>query len=122
MQLLEQAVDLEDAHVINRKRFDKVRWQRRFMAAVTFGTLLATVAFVVALATPSWAVIDFTNHDMHRVNVQLGVWGEWRTISNETSKTGMCVVHPPCWPFAQRAPCAVFVYDTRRVRESFASV
>uniref|UniRef100_A0A914WIR8 Uncharacterized protein n=1 Tax=Plectus sambesii TaxID=2011161 RepID=A0A914WIR8_9BILA len=93
--LLEQAVDLEDAHVINRKRFDKVRWQRRFMAAVTLGTVLATVAFMVALATPNWAIIDFTNKEMEHVHVQLGVWGEWRTISNDSVKTVEWIPHFP---------------------------
>ncbi|VDK31108.1 unnamed protein product [Gongylonema pulchrum] len=50
---------------------------------------LAIAVFVIALLTPNWTIIDFTNTDLEEIHVQLGVWGEWRTKTNGTKQTGM---------------------------------
>jgi hypothetical protein len=50
---------------------------------------LSIILFLVALATPDWAIIKFVNTELEQVHVQLGVWGEWRTRQNDTNTTGL---------------------------------
>lgn len=42
---------------------------------------------------PNWATIDFVNKRHEHVNVQLGVWGEYRTV-NRSNAPGMLEFHP----------------------------
>ncbi|KJH43443.1 hypothetical protein DICVIV_10543 [Dictyocaulus viviparus] len=107
MELLGKAVDLRDSQILNLGSYNKMIWRRRFMAAATviaWGPVddgihvasisrnknhIAVVVLIAALATPDWAVLDFMNTEYQHVHVQLGVWGEWRTIKNATHKTGI---------------------------------
>ncbi|KAJ1358759.1 hypothetical protein KIN20_017265 [Parelaphostrongylus tenuis] len=73
-------------------------WRRRLMALATIAAWIAVVVLIVALATPNWAVIDFMNTAYQQVHVQLGVWGEWRTVKNSTHKTVEWIPHFPTPP------------------------
>lgn len=68
------------------------------MAFVTLLTIAAIAVFVIALATPNWIIIEFTNIDLENVHVQLGVWGEWRTITNNSDSTRLWIPHFPSPP------------------------
>uniref|UniRef100_A0A0K0D8A4 PMT_2 domain-containing protein n=1 Tax=Angiostrongylus cantonensis TaxID=6313 RepID=A0A0K0D8A4_ANGCA len=59
---------------------------------------IAVVVLIAALATPNWAVLDFMNIEYQHVHVQLGVWGEWRTVKNATHKTVEWIPHFPTPP------------------------
>jgi len=56
------------------------------MALAIVAAIIGTVLFVYAVFSPDWTTIDFTNTDLQHVNVQLGVFGEWRSVN--TSKKG----------------------------------
>ncbi|KAK6765833.1 hypothetical protein RB195_025633 [Necator americanus] len=73
-------------------------WRRRFMAITTGIAWIAVVVLIAALATPNWAVLDFMNTEYQQVHVQLGVWGEWRTIRNSTHKNVEWIPHFPTPP------------------------
>lgn len=88
MRSLNETVSLKNAQVVNERRYRAVLCQRRLMAVMTVASFLSAVVFIVALATPNWATIDFDNAEGHRVHVQLGVFGEWRTVENGTAKNG----------------------------------
>ncbi|XGW33628.1 hypothetical protein V3C99_017774, partial [Haemonchus contortus] len=98
MQLLEKAVDLRDSQILNIQSYEKMIWQRRFMAVATVIAWIAVIVLIAALATPNWAVLDFMNTEYQQVHVQLGVWGEWRTVSNITHKTVEWIPHFPTPP------------------------
>ncbi len=70
-------------------------FQRRLMAVATACTIGSVLPLIVALATPNWAIIDFYNTDLEQVHVQLGVWGEWRTITNHSNIVVEWVPHFP---------------------------
>jgi len=93
MQLLDKAVDCSDSHVINVQRYREVIWQRRWMALATVAAIIGMVLFVVAVLSPDWTTIDFTNTNLQHVNIQLGVFGEWRTVN--TSKKAEWISHFP---------------------------
>lgn len=98
MQLLEKAVELRDSQIINVESFRKLIWQRRIMAVASVIAWIAVVVLVAALATPNWAVLDFINTEFQQVHVQLGVWGEWRTVNNFSHKTVEWIPHFPTPP------------------------
>uniref|UniRef100_A0A1I8BEN2 Col_cuticle_N domain-containing protein n=1 Tax=Meloidogyne hapla TaxID=6305 RepID=A0A1I8BEN2_MELHA len=82
----EKTVECKNSQVINVHEYKRVLRQRRIMAAATVGTMLGIVIYIIAILCPSWATIDFTNKRQEHVNVQLGVWGEYRSVN--TSKRG----------------------------------
>uniref|UniRef100_A0A915AFY2 Ribosomal protein L2 n=1 Tax=Parascaris univalens TaxID=6257 RepID=A0A915AFY2_PARUN len=98
MQLIDKAVDLRGSQVLNVKRYRAILWQRRCMALMTLLTIASIFVFIAALATPDWAIIDFTNTDLEAVHVQLGVWGEWRTKTNHSLGTIEWIPHFPAPP------------------------
>ncbi|VDM58910.1 unnamed protein product [Angiostrongylus costaricensis] len=98
MQLLDKAVDLRDSQILNMQSYHKMIWRRRLMAVATIVAWIAVVVLVAALATPNWAVLDFMNTEYQHVHVQLGVWGEWRTVKNATHKTVEWIPHFPTPP------------------------
>ncbi|KHJ97086.1 hypothetical protein OESDEN_02949 [Oesophagostomum dentatum] len=98
MQLIDKAVDLRDSQILNIESYQKMIWQRRFMALATAIAWIAVVVLIAALATPNWAVLDFMNTEYQQVHVQLGVWGEWRTVANSTHKTVEWIPHFPTPP------------------------
>ncbi|KAK6034113.1 hypothetical protein COOONC_28382 [Cooperia oncophora] len=98
MQLLDKAVELRDSQILNIQSYQKMIWQRRFMAIATVIAWIAVVVLIAALATPNWAVLDFMNTEYQQVHVQLGVWGEWRTVKNFTHKTVEWIPHFPTPP------------------------
>uniref|UniRef100_A0A7E4VT05 Transmembrane protein n=1 Tax=Panagrellus redivivus TaxID=6233 RepID=A0A7E4VT05_PANRE len=81
MQLLQKGVELRGSQALNVASYQRVIWHRRFMAFATTLTIAAVALYVIALLLPNWAVIDFVNTSLEHVNVQLGVWGEWRTVN-----------------------------------------
>jgi len=96
MQMLldaEKAVDLRGSQILNVTEYRKVVFRRRLMAVAMVFTLLGIVLFLVAVLSPNWAVIDFINHRKDHVNVQLGVWGEWRSVNG--SKKAEWISHFP---------------------------
>ncbi|CAL2049949.1 hypothetical protein CAEBREN_00296 [Caenorhabditis brenneri] len=98
MELIDKTVELRGSQVLNMNSYHAIIWQRRAMA---FATLLAwggVVMLVAALATTSWATIDFSNTDYHPVHVDLGVWGEYRTVNNFKTKTVEWIPHFPAPP------------------------
>uniref|UniRef100_A0A0N5ALK0 Conserved plasma membrane protein n=1 Tax=Syphacia muris TaxID=451379 RepID=A0A0N5ALK0_9BILA len=58
----------------------------------------AIAAFIYALISPNWAIINFTNIENEAVDVHLGVWGEWRTRSNGTAQITEWIPHFPQIP------------------------
>ncbi|ETN72079.1 Tat pathway signal sequence domain protein [Necator americanus] len=98
MQLIDKAVELRDSQILNIESYQKMIWRRRFMAITTGIAWIAVVVLIAALATPNWAVLDFMNTEYQQVHVQLGVWGEWRTIRNSTHKNVEWIPHFPTPP------------------------
>ncbi|CAD5222460.1 unnamed protein product [Bursaphelenchus xylophilus] len=86
MQLIEKAVECQGSRVINMHSYQQLLWQRRLMAVATLLTIIGIFAFLAAVFHPDWAILDFVNTDLQKVNVRLGVWGEWRTL-NTTNKS-----------------------------------
>uniref|UniRef100_A0A915D318 Uncharacterized protein n=1 Tax=Ditylenchus dipsaci TaxID=166011 RepID=A0A915D318_9BILA len=89
MQLLEEVdkkIDCTDSHVLNIERYKAVVWERRWMALATFSAVIGIVLFVFAVLSPDWTTIDFTNTNLQHVNVQLGVFGEWRSVNTSNRK------------------------------------
>uniref|UniRef100_A0A914KQT2 Uncharacterized protein n=1 Tax=Meloidogyne incognita TaxID=6306 RepID=A0A914KQT2_MELIC len=89
----EKTVDCKDSQVINLHEYKRVLRQRRIMAAATVGTMLGIIIYIIAILSPNWATIDFTNKRQEHVNVQLGVWGEYRSVN--TSKRVEWISHFP---------------------------
>ncbi|WKY16768.1 hypothetical protein Q1695_001411 [Nippostrongylus brasiliensis] len=87
MKLIDNAVDLRESQILNIASYEKIIWQRRLMALATGVAWMAVIVLIAALATPNWAVLDFMNTEYQQVHVQLGVWGEWRTVKNFSHKT-----------------------------------
>jgi len=78
-------VDMRGSQVLNMHSYHTVVWRRRCMAFVTLLTVLAVFLFIIAVVSPNWADIEFVNNDFEKVQVQLGVWGEWRTKENQNN-------------------------------------
>ncbi|KAF7635777.1 hypothetical protein Mgra_00004869 [Meloidogyne graminicola] len=93
LQNAEKTVDCKDTQVINVHEYKRVLRQRRIMAAATVGTLFGIIIYIIAILCPCWATIDFTNKRQEHVNVQLGVWGEYRSVN--TSKKVEWISHFP---------------------------
>lgn len=91
-------IDIYDFETIDYNRYQSIVWQRRCMALATLLACLAIVVFVIALLTPNWTIIDFTNTDLEAIHVQLGVWGEWRTKINGTKQIVEWIPHFPSPP------------------------
>lgn len=51
------------------------------MAVATVGTMIGILLLLIAILCPNWATIDFVNKRLEHVNVQLGVWGEYRSVN-----------------------------------------
>uniref|UniRef100_A0A183BV23 Col_cuticle_N domain-containing protein n=1 Tax=Globodera pallida TaxID=36090 RepID=A0A183BV23_GLOPA len=77
----EKTVDCRGSQVINEHEYKRVLRQRRLMAVATFGTFFGILLLIIAILTPKWATIEFVNKRNERVNVQLGVWGEYRSVN-----------------------------------------
>ncbi|RCN35672.1 Tat pathway signal sequence domain protein [Ancylostoma caninum] len=97
MQLIDK-VDLRASQILNIESYERMIWRRRFMALATAIAWIAAIVLIAALATPNWAVLDFTNTEYQQVHVQLGVWGEWRTVMNSTHKNVEWIPHFPTPP------------------------
>ncbi|VDK46354.1 unnamed protein product [Anisakis simplex] len=89
---------MRGSQILNVRRYHAIVWQRRFMALVTVLTIIAIFIFIAALVLPDWAIINFTNSQHEAVQVQLGVWGEWRTIINNSLKSVEWIPHFPSPP------------------------
>ncbi|CAK5109272.1 unnamed protein product [Meloidogyne enterolobii] len=89
----EKTVECKNSQVINLHEYKRVLRQRRIMAAATVGTMLGIIIYIIAILSPNWATIDFTNKRQEHVNVQLGVWGEYRSVN--TSKRVEWISHFP---------------------------
>ncbi|CAJ0609869.1 unnamed protein product [Cylicocyclus nassatus] len=96
--LIDKAVELRDSQILNIQSYEKIVWRRRFMAVATVITWIAVIVLIAALATPNWAVLDFMNTEYQQVHVQLGVWGEWRTITDVSHKNVEWIPHFPTPP------------------------
>ncbi|CAI5454224.1 unnamed protein product [Caenorhabditis angaria] len=80
MELIDKTVELRGSQILNMNSYHAIVWRRRFMA---FATLLAWIGvgiYSIAVATSHWQHISFWNSHSQKVHVDLGVWGEWRTI------------------------------------------
>jgi len=93
MQLLQKGVELRGSQALNVASYQRVIWHRRLMATATIATLIGILIYVIALLLPNWAIIDFINTSNEHVNVELGVWGEWRKVN--TSKNAEWIPHLP---------------------------
>ncbi|KAL3068562.1 hypothetical protein niasHT_030853 [Heterodera trifolii] len=89
----EKTVDCQGSQVLNKHEYKRVLRQRRLMALATFGTFFGILLLIIAVLMPNWANIDFVNTKHEHVNVQLGVWGEYRTVN--TSKKVEWISHFP---------------------------
>ncbi|CAB3400964.1 unnamed protein product [Caenorhabditis bovis] len=87
MDLIDKTVELRGSQVLNMNSYKAIVYQRRFMAFATLLAWIGVVMLIVALATTHWATIDFQNSDFDQVQVDLGVWGEWRTKTNTRGQT-----------------------------------
>ncbi|KAI3421092.1 hypothetical protein GPALN_014718 [Globodera pallida] len=81
LESAEKTVDCRGSQVINEHEYKRVLRQRRLMAVATFGTFFGILLLIIAILTPKWATIEFVNKRNERVNVQLGVWGEYRSVN-----------------------------------------
>uniref|UniRef100_A0AC34RIX2 Uncharacterized protein n=1 Tax=Panagrolaimus sp. JU765 TaxID=591449 RepID=A0AC34RIX2_9BILA len=81
MQMYQKGIELRGSQALNVRTYQRVICQRRFMAVATVFTILAAIIYIIALILPNWAIIEFVNTSFEAVNVQLGVWGEWRTVN-----------------------------------------
>ncbi|PIC18161.1 hypothetical protein B9Z55_024155 [Caenorhabditis nigoni] len=98
MELIDKTVELRGSQVLNMHSYHAIIWQRRIMA---FATLLAWIGvglLVAALATTHWASIDFHNKDYQPVHVDLGVWGEYRTVNDFKKVSVEWIPHFPAPP------------------------
>ncbi|ULT82171.1 hypothetical protein L5515_017725 [Caenorhabditis briggsae] len=98
MELIDKTVELRGSQVLNMHSYHAIIWQRRIMA---FATLLAWIGvglLVAALATTHWASIDFHNKDYQPVHVDLGVWGEYRTVNDFRKVSVEWIPHFPAPP------------------------
>uniref|UniRef100_A0AC34F7F4 Uncharacterized protein n=1 Tax=Panagrolaimus sp. ES5 TaxID=591445 RepID=A0AC34F7F4_9BILA len=93
MQLIQKGVELRGSQALNVASYQRVIWYRRFMAIATAATLIGVLIYVIALLLPNWAIIDFLNTSGEHVNVNLGVWGEWRKLN--TSENAEWIPHLP---------------------------
>lgn len=71
-----QLVDLEGFRVINKNRYHRVLWERRFMACAIALSLLSIIFFIVSVSTASWAIIDIVPRENHTIRFHLGIWGK----------------------------------------------
>ena len=114
-------MDCRSSRVINVHEYKRVLRQRRMMAAATMGTMLGIVLLIVAILCPNWATIDFVNKREEHVNVQLGVWGEYRTVN--TSKRVEWISHFP-EPASERFSrlAGVYLKHYYRVQAAFSVI
>lgn len=75
-EMTRQIVDLEGYRVINKNRYRRVLWERRFMACAIGLALLSIIFFVICIATSSWAIIDIVHGVNHTIRFHLGIWGK----------------------------------------------
>jgi hypothetical protein len=78
-------IDGDTSQILNLDTYHQVIWQRRLMLFATALAILGIGIYVFAIFRPDWSILDFVNTNSEHVNVQLGVWGEWRTL-NTSSK------------------------------------
>ncbi|CAD6194354.1 unnamed protein product [Caenorhabditis auriculariae] len=98
MELIDKTVELRGSQILNMRTYHEVVCQRRIMAVATILAWVGAVLLIVALATTNWAIIEFMNTDYHMVKVELGVWGEWRTLDNFKKKAVEWIPHFPSPP------------------------
>ncbi|PAV65335.1 hypothetical protein WR25_13051 [Diploscapter pachys] len=86
MQLIEKAVDLRGSQILNIDSYQAIKWHRRLMAVTAVLAWIGFIIYVIAVFIPKWATISFRNTEGFDVSVDLGVWGEWRSISRRNTK------------------------------------
>ncbi|CCD67460.1 uncharacterized protein CELE_C46C11.3 [Caenorhabditis elegans] len=98
MELIDKTVELRGSQVLNMHSYHSIIWRRRIMAFATLLAWIGVIMLVAALATTSWATIDFVNTDYHPIHVDLGVWGEYRKINTFKKVTVEWIPHFPAPP------------------------
>uniref|UniRef100_A0A915J953 Uncharacterized protein n=1 Tax=Romanomermis culicivorax TaxID=13658 RepID=A0A915J953_ROMCU len=72
-----QLVHLEGCHVVSRRAYRRIVFERRLMLISVLCCSLAVIFFVVAVGTISWAFVEVIQPNNASFVLQLGVWATW---------------------------------------------